>query len=70
MADTMGLPSDKVRILPTVVGDAFGGKTDVTCQWVVALLALHTGRPVKLVYSRPESLISTTKRHPSEKNVQ
>jgi len=64
VAETMGLPVEQVRILPTVVGGAFGGKTDVSCESVVALLALKTGQPVKIVYSRAESFASTTKRHP------
>ncbi|MBZ5701791.1 MAG: molybdopterin-dependent oxidoreductase [Acidobacteriia bacterium] len=64
VAETMGLPLEQVRILPTVVGGAFGGKTDVSCECVVALLALKTGHPVKIVYSRAESFASTTKRHP------
>ncbi|MEE8362646.1 MAG: molybdopterin cofactor-binding domain-containing protein [Dehalococcoidia bacterium] len=64
VAETMGLPPERVRVVPTVVGGAFGGKTDVSCQCVAALLALKTGRPVKIVYSRAESFVSTTKRHP------
>ena len=64
VAETMGLPLEQVRILPTVVGGAFGAKTDVSCECVVALLALKTGQPVKIVYSRAESFASTAKRHP------
>ena len=64
VAETMGLPMEQVRIQPTVVGGAFGAKTDISCECVVALLALKTGQPVKIVYSRAESFASTTKRHP------
>lgn len=64
VAETMGLRMERVRILPTVVGGAFGGKTDVSCECVLALLVLKTGHPVKIVYSRAESFASTTKRHP------
>jgi len=64
VAETMGLPVERVRIFPTVVGGGFGGKTDVSCEGVVALLALKTGQPVRIVYSRAESFASTTKRHP------
>ena len=64
VAETMGLPLERVRIFPTVVGGAFGAKTDISCECVVALLALKTGQPVKIVYSRAESFASTTKRHP------
>ena len=64
VAETMGLPPERVRITPTVSGGAFGGKTDVSCQAVAALLALKTGRPVKIVYNREETFTSTVKRHP------
>ena len=64
VAETMGLPAEQVRILPTVIGGAFGAKTDISCECVAALLVLKTGRPVKIVYSRAESFASTTKRHP------
>lgn len=64
VAETMGLAPERVRILPTVVGGAFGAKTDVSCEAVAALLVLKTGQPVKIVYSRAESFASTTKRHP------
>ena len=64
VCETMGLPPEQVRILPTVVGGAFGAKTDISCECVAALLVLKTGQPVKIVYSRAESFASTTKRHP------
>jgi CO/xanthine dehydrogenase Mo-binding subunit len=64
IAETMGLALEQVRILPTVIGGAFGAKTDISCECVAALLVLKTGRPVKIVYSRAESFASTTKRHP------
>jgi CO/xanthine dehydrogenase Mo-binding subunit len=64
VADTMGLSPESVRIWPTVIGGAFGAKTDVSCECIAALLALKTGRPVKIVYSRAESFAATTKRHP------
>ena len=64
VAETMGLPLEQVRIVPTVIGGAFGAKTDVSCECIVALLALKTGRPVKIIYTRAESFASTTKRHP------
>ena len=64
VAETMGLSLERVRIFPTVVGGAFGAKTDVSCECIVALLTLKTGQPVKIVYSRAESFASTTKRHP------
>ncbi len=64
VARTLGLPVERVRVAPTVVGGAFGGKTDISCQCLVALAAWRTGRPVRIVYSRAESFVSTVKRHP------
>jgi len=64
IARTLGLPSERVRVIPTVIGGAFGGKTDISCQCLAALAAYRTGRPVRIVYSRAESFVSTTKRHP------
>jgi len=64
VARALGLPAERVRVVPTVSGGAFGGKTDISCQCLVALATHRTGRPVKIVYSRAESFVSTTKRHP------
>ena len=64
IAETMGLPLERVRLIPTVVGGAFGAKTDISCQAVAAMLTLKTNRPIKIVYTRAESFASTTKRHP------
>jgi aldehyde oxidoreductase len=64
IATTMGLPIERVRVVPTVCGGAFGGKTEISCQCLAALAAYRTGKPVKIVYSRAESFVSTTKRHP------
>jgi len=64
VAETMGLPLEQVRIWPTVVGGAFGAKTDIAGECVAALLVLKTNCPVKIVYTRAESFAATTKRHP------
>jgi aldehyde oxidoreductase len=64
VAETMDLPLEQVRVAPTVVGGAFGGKNEAACQCITSLLALKTGCPVKIVYSRAESFAATTKRHP------
>ncbi len=64
IARVLGLPKERVRLAPTVVGGAFGGKTEISCQCLAALAALRTGRPVKIVYDRAESFATTTKRHP------
>lgn len=61
------LPEDKVRVVQTETGGAFGGKEDYpsTIGSHAALLAMKSGHPVKLVYDRMEDLAATTKRHPS-----
>ena len=64
VARTTGWPADRVRIEPTVVGGAFGGKTDIAGQCLAALAATAVGRPVRIVFSRAESFATTTKRHP------
>lgn len=51
-------------MVQTTTGGGFGGKIDNSVHIFVALLALKTGRPVKLTYTRQESIISSTKRHP------
>jgi CO/xanthine dehydrogenase Mo-binding subunit len=62
----LGMDRSQIRIVPTAVGGGFGSKLDISVQPYLALGALKTGRPVRLVYSRQESMQSTTKRHPSE----
>lgn len=62
----LGLSRDKIRIIPTGVGGGFGSKLDLSVQPFLALGALKTGKPVRICYSRTESMQSTTKRHPSE----
>jgi CO/xanthine dehydrogenase Mo-binding subunit len=61
------LPEDKIRVIQTETGGAFGGKEDypsiIACH--AALLAMKSGHPVKMVYDRMEDLAATTKRHPS-----
>jgi CO/xanthine dehydrogenase Mo-binding subunit len=61
----LGLEEGSVRIKPTAVGGGFGSKLDLSVQPYVALAAWRLGRPVRITYSRPESMMSTTKRHPS-----
>ncbi len=64
VASLLALPAGCVRILPSAVGGGFGSKLDVSLQPLIGLVALKTGRPVRMVYSRGESMASTTKRHP------
>ncbi|HTJ32859.1 MAG TPA: molybdopterin cofactor-binding domain-containing protein [Dactylosporangium sp.] len=63
VADCLGLPPEKVRLTLAGVGGAFGGREDVSMQVHACMLALHTGRPVKLVYSREESFFGHVHRH-------
>ena len=62
----LAMGRDRIRIVPTGVGGGFGSKLDLSVQPYLALAALKTGRPVRLTYSRTESMQSSTKRHPSE----
>ncbi|MEW6335494.1 MAG: xanthine dehydrogenase family protein molybdopterin-binding subunit [Thermodesulfobacteriota bacterium] len=64
LADAIGLPTAKVRIVNTTVGGCFGDKTSLSPGYYAALAALKTGRPAKMVYTREESFIATRKRHP------
>ena len=63
----LGLPEDRVRVVQVETGGAFGGKEDYPSMIAghAALLAMKSGRPVKLVYDRMEDMTATTKRHPS-----
>jgi xanthine dehydrogenase D subunit len=61
----LGLPPDKVRLTLSGVGGAFGGREDLSMHVHACLLALHTGKPVKMVYSREESFYGHVHRHPA-----
>lgn len=63
VAASLGVPESQVRIIGTLAGGGFGGKEDIAGQIHVALLARATGRPVKMLYSRHESLVFHPKRH-------
>ncbi|HYC64559.1 MAG TPA: molybdopterin cofactor-binding domain-containing protein, partial [Reyranellaceae bacterium] len=65
VASVMRLRPDQVRIVPTACGGGFGGKLDLSVQPLIALAAWKLGKPVALVYSRPESMAASTKRHPA-----
>lgn len=65
IATILGIAPEKVRIIPTAVGGGFGSKLDLSVQPFLALAAWHLGKPVRMVYSRTESILSTTKRHPA-----
>jgi aldehyde oxidoreductase len=69
IAQILGIAPEAVRIIPTAVGGGFGAKLDLSVQPFVALAAWHLHQPVRMVYSRSESMVSTTKRHPSHIRV-
>jgi nicotinate dehydrogenase large molybdopterin subunit len=64
IAPNVGLPMNRVRVIQAPIGGGFGRKDDITTEIHAGLLALKTGRPVRLVYTREESLFALTKRHP------
>ncbi|MFJ5229779.1 xanthine dehydrogenase subunit D [Kitasatospora sp. NPDC088391] len=65
MAPVLGLPPERVRLTLAGVGGAFGGREDLSMQIHACLLALRTGKPVKIVYSRDESFFGHVHRHPA-----
>ena len=66
LAKIIAKPISKVRFIMSPVGGGFGGKEDMIYQGMLALLAMKTRRPVRLVFSREESIATTAKRHPSK----
>ncbi|MFH8366752.1 xanthine dehydrogenase family protein molybdopterin-binding subunit [Streptomyces sp. NPDC018031] len=65
IAPVLGLPEEKVRMTLSGVGGAFGGREDLSMQIHACLLALRTGKPVKIVYNRFESFFGHVHRHPA-----
>uniref|UniRef100_A0A6J7M7Z9 Unannotated protein n=2 Tax=freshwater metagenome TaxID=449393 RepID=A0A6J7M7Z9_9ZZZZ len=65
IAACLGLPEDKVRLVLAGVGGAFGGREDLSLQVHTCLLALRTGRPVRVHYGREESFLGHIHRHPA-----
>jgi len=65
IAKILGIMPENVRIVPTAVGGGFGSKLDLSVQPFIALAAWKLNQPVRMVYSRTESIVSTTKRHPA-----
>ena len=61
----LGLPPERVRLVLAGVGGAFGGREDLSMHVHACLLALHTGKPVKMMYSREESFFGHVHRHPA-----
>jgi CO/xanthine dehydrogenase Mo-binding subunit len=64
IAHALNLPLDQVRVIYPAIGGAFGGREDMSVQIVLALAAWKLRRPVKIVWTREESIIGHHKRHP------
>ena len=69
VAMALGVPDDQVRIVGQTMGGGFGGKEDISGQIHSALLAKVTGRPVKLLFDRKESMLVHPKRHATQIRV-
>ncbi len=65
LAGCLGLPVEKVRLTMAGIGGAFGAREDLSMQAHACMLALRTGRPVKMSYSRAESFVGHVHRHPA-----
>lgn len=65
IAHALNMPADQIVVRYPAIGGAFGGREDISLQIVLALAAWKTGRPVKAVWSREESIVGHHKRHPS-----
>ncbi|HVL55808.1 MAG TPA: xanthine dehydrogenase family protein molybdopterin-binding subunit, partial [Burkholderiaceae bacterium] len=66
IAFMFGIEPARVRIVPSAVGGGFGGKLDMSIQPLLVAASRKFGRPARIVYTRPESMRSTTKRHPAQ----
>ncbi|MGE3831148.1 MAG: molybdopterin-dependent oxidoreductase [Parvibaculaceae bacterium] len=66
VAKILSILAEDVRIIPTAVGGGFGSKLDLSVQPFIALAAWHLNRPVRITYTRTESIMTTTKRHPAK----
>jgi len=65
VARILAVDPGQIHIAPSAVGGAFGGKLDISVQPLLAVAAWKLGRAVRMAYTRPESMASTTKRHPA-----
>ncbi len=70
VAASLGLPIEKVRLALGGVGGAFGGREDLSMHIHACMLALRTGRPVRMVYNREESFFGHVRRHPARAHVE
>jgi CO/xanthine dehydrogenase Mo-binding subunit len=69
IAHSLGLPDEMIRVIYPAIGGAFGGREDMSVQIVLALAAWKLQRPVKIVWSRRESMIGHGKRHATTINA-
>ncbi len=69
VAQILRLPKEAVRLVATACGGGFGGKLDLNVHPLLGLAAWLTGKPVAYVYTRPESMAASTKRHPAHVRV-
>lgn len=69
IAPALGMPHNMVRVKQMVTGGGFGGKDDITTEIQAGVLALATGRPVRVTWTRAESMACSTKRHPMRIHV-
>ena len=58
------IPQNRIQVSTDAVGGAFGGKNEITVEPLLAILAMKTGRPVKIIFSREDEFIASTIRHP------
>lgn len=65
VARVLGIAPERVHVVPSACGGGFGGKLDVSIQPLLAAAAWKLKRPVRGIYTRPESMRATTKRHPA-----
>jgi xanthine dehydrogenase D subunit len=62
----LGLPEDRIRMTMAGIGGAFGGREDLSMQIHAGMLAMYTGKPVKMMYNREESFFGHVHRHPAQ----
>jgi len=64
MGKLLNIPMNKIRVVCTAIGGGFGGKNEVTIEPILALLAMKSGKAVKMAFTREDEFISSTVRHP------
>lgn len=69
VAQTLGVPVKKIRVIKPRIGGGFGSKQEVAIEDVCAMMTLRTGRPVKFEYTRKETFVSSRTRHPAVVNL-